>query len=97
MNGCQCGTMMTGKKVVGTINCNNMNWEETKIWYTIDCNGVMWCSNECPKGLNADGTLNFVGVYQNDFFECPEQWKKHDMLKNLKINESKPIIIKIKK
>lgn len=25
------------------------------------------------------------------------EWKKHDMLKNIKINESKPIVIKIKK
>lgn len=26
--------------------------------------------------------------------KCPELWKKHDMLKNLKPNESKPIVIK---
>jgi hypothetical protein len=89
--------MMIGKKVVGTIKYNNMEYIEYKIWYTIDCNGNLWCSKECPKGLNLDGTLNFTNLHQDDYDKCPEQWKKLDMLKNLKINESKPIIIKIKK
>lgn len=71
-----------------------MEYNEYKIWYTIDCNGNLWCSKECPKGLNPDGTLNFTGFHQDDYGKCPEQWKKHDMLKNLKINESKPIVIK---
>lgn len=71
-----------------------MEYNEYKIWYTIDCNGNLWCSKECPKGLNPDGTLNFTDFHQDDYGKCPEQWKKHDMLKNLKMNESKPIVIK---
>ena len=71
-----------------------MEYVEYKIWYTLDCNGNLWCSKECPKGLNLDGTLNFTDLHQDDYGKCPEQWKKHDMLKNLKMNESKPIVIK---
>ena len=37
-----------------------MEYTEYKIWYTIDCNGNLWCSKECPKGLNHDGTLDFT-------------------------------------